>query len=885
MLDFKKLFYFKIIACLLCGMLFLQDTTYGLEILRENHLRNPLYFNSATAVSPVRFSEMSESEQPKTVALLEGRNLGLDATRKLVDEIRDYNPIALREFHDTLKAYAKNIGLIEEKSEKEVSFTKTYDKKEISKLLKDIEVSPSYGGIIFLTLFISLAVSGFIDMIYYFLEGSGVNTELKELISIILKGEYPFSISSFKFLYDGLSDDAKTILKSELFWNFVVSILTILSTKKARQSSISEQQNALSPILKKMGWENILENITEKHRLYEGWNPANIDRREIENFKETLDTCTDSTDPKVVKGILERLQNVRWLDMEELLNDVSRSVGDFEKWGKRIYDTDGDKLRFLSQTVGYELAFAMPLQQAIESYNENARGKKNKSELIGKLKALEGCLLPHAINLFLFGLNHPDSDIRIVCADLLEKNCPDSAYSLLLEKSIFDDDRNVRKKCRNALTKMPKIELSSIYAIKTMQLILSELYNTDDSSLVSRKAKKKLKEIIEESHTTISTIRESVAIDNLKTCTLGGLEIFDTSLSFDLLFVHLDELDTDRSWIKDIKDWLDLDLALLVTSKLGETGGKKTEQPALKYILSRKLQLLIETNKTSINNDGLQKALKSLLDGSYKDKMQALRDLSKMKFNILTKPIVFSILDWVSKNDLYEKVRNTTKRITLIIDGVEIEAEEPPEKPIDKKTTIHDYVDALTWEKLNKENEYFDKLEIPAEKRDKLSIEELNRHFTRVLARKYHPDAAPFRKSSKEVKEKATKSFQDFINVRDDTLKLIEENTLKRYTGSGDSPIHKALDDIKDKINNGKIESAIKILEELKSDLKTAQESKNVEILTDKWSKCYPSSLDVDIFITDIPKVLLKIENLLEEINRLKQNNPNLSIHNLNISI
>ena len=127
----------------------------------------------------------------------------------------------------------------------------------------------------------------------------------------------------------------------------------------------------------------------------------------------------------------------------------------------------------------------------------------------------------------------------------------------------------------------------------------------------------------------------------------------------------------------------------------------------------------------------------------------------------------------------------------------------------------------------------------------------------------------PLSSCVKDIKD-TTAVFQNIANVRDDALKIIKQKSLSQYTGSGDTSIHKVLDDVRRQINKGEIDIAKELLEDLKTDLIAAQESEDVKALMEKWydKDPYLSDLPVDLLIIDIPKTIVKVESLLEQVDR-----------------
>ncbi|MBI4972744.1 MAG: endolytic transglycosylase MltG, partial [Candidatus Omnitrophica bacterium] len=101
------------------------------------------------------------------------------------------------------------------------------------------------------------------------------------------------------------------------------------------------------------------------------------------------------------------------------------------------------------------------------------------------------------------------------------------------------------------------------------------------------------------------------------------------------------------------------------------------------------------------------------------------------------------------------------------------------------------------------------------------------------------------------------------------------ESSLPPYTGAGDTSIHAALDDAKAKIEQGDLAGAEKLLNELRTDLITAQQSGSIEALMDnKWNQRYPSDLPVDLLFDGIPAALSQIDSLLVQITKTSPAQP-----------
>ncbi|MFC1644007.1 aldolase/citrate lyase family protein, partial [Candidatus Omnitrophota bacterium] len=90
------------------------------------------------------------------------------------------------------------------------------------------------------------------------------------------------------------------------------------------------------------------------------------------------------------------------------------------------------------------------------------------------------------------------------------------------------------------------------------------------------------------------------------------------------------------------------------------------------------------------------------------------------------------------------------------------------------------------------------------------------------------------------------------------------EGGLRDYVGAGNTPIHAALDEARRMTGEGRLIVARGLLEKLLVDLKTAQQSGDVESLM----KEYPSDPEVDFALVDIPDATKDAEDLLGSIRR-----------------
>jgi hypothetical protein len=99
----------------------------------------------------------------------------------------------------------------------------------------------------------------------------------------------------------------------------------------------------------------------------------------------------------------------------------------------------------------------------------------------------------------------------------------------------------------------------------------------------------------------------------------------------------------------------------------------------------------------------------------------------------------------------------------------------------------------------------------------------------------------------------------------EDVLKMA---SLPRYSGAGETSIHKAIQEAERWLNEGKRPEAMALLDELHQDLVRAQEGQQVEVLMDKWNVRYPASLAVDVFQTDLSRFLRRVEALMDLVLR-----------------
>src|SRR5260370_3910647 len=77
---------------------------------------------------------------------------------------------------------------------------------------------------------------------------------------------------------------------------------------------------------------------------------------------------------------------------------------------------------------------------------------------------------------------------------------------------------------------------------------------------------------------------------------------------------------------------------------------------------------------------------------------------------------------------------------------------------------------------------------------------------------------------------------------------------LPRYTGAGETSIHKAIQHVERLFQEGNLKEAFSLMAKLLDDLWTARETKRIDPLMDNGNARYPSELPVDIHLTDIPQ-------------------------------
>ena len=79
---------------------------------------------------------------------------------------------------------------------------------------------------------------------------------------------------------------------------------------------------------------------------------------------------------------------------------------------------------------------------------------------------------------------------------------------------------------------------------------------------------------------------------------------------------------------------------------------------------------------------------------------------------------------------------------------------------------------------------------------------------------------------------------------------------LPKYTGSGATSIHRAIVDANGLFKDGEYADGLRLTEELLADLERAEKEQAIEPLMDKWNERYPSELEVDLLLSDLPKFI-----------------------------
>jgi hypothetical protein len=89
---------------------------------------------------------------------------------------------------------------------------------------------------------------------------------------------------------------------------------------------------------------------------------------------------------------------------------------------------------------------------------------------------------------------------------------------------------------------------------------------------------------------------------------------------------------------------------------------------------------------------------------------------------------------------------------------------------------------------------------------------------------------------------------------------------LPRYTGAGETAIHRAMYAVKRLRNRGELEEAIALLTELERDLADARDRQTIVPLMTKWNARYPAPLEVDLMQDDVPAMLDYVRSLRDSI-------------------
>ena len=135
----------------------------------------------------------------------------------------------------------------------------------------------------------------------------------------------------------------------------------------------------------------------------------------------------------------------------------------------------------------------------------------------------------------------------------------------------------------------------------------------------------------------------------------------------------------------------------------------------------------------------------------------------------------------------------------------------------------------------------------------------LDGHWMRIL---HHvPNPVRLRNSSRKASPASSQNFVGAATGHSD-------NELPKYTGAGATSIHGAIVDANTLLKDGRGKEAIELLTDLIGDLETAYKSQDIQPLMEKWNDRYPSSLEVDLLIQDIPRFIGYAKELLEALRR-----------------
>jgi len=194
----------------------------------------------------------------------------------------------------------------------------------------------------------------------------------------------------------------------------------------------------------------------------------------------------------------------------------------------------------------------------------------------------------------------------------------------------------------------------------------------------------------------------------------------------------------------------------------------------------------------------------------------------------------FVLASWYKKN-LYQTILNKAYSNKMKTDGLE---------SVDSKFKDEIY------------NQYLDSFEKGVYDFIK---EDYDENTKSVIARKYFSGGVKIYYKGEKQQERKPK-WTGRVNV---IKNLFENRKLASYIGSGNSPIHAAIEDVRQKIALGQFEEAREILISLQRGLTTTQQSQDIASLTEQWQGRYPSSGEVDLMLGDVPMALHDVEQLL----------------------
>jgi hypothetical protein len=102
-------------------------------------------------------------------------------------------------------------------------------------------------------------------------------------------------------------------------------------------------------------------------------------------------------------------------------------------------------------------------------------------------------------------------------------------------------------------------------------------------------------------------------------------------------------------------------------------------------------------------------------------------------------------------------------------------------------------------------------------------------------------------------------------------FKRLPSPILPRYTGAGDTSIHKAICDAERRLREGNRAEGVLLLIELRRDLTDALAIRRIESLMDKWNQRYPSDKAVDLLLADIDQLLRYINAHFAPFHRMPE--------------